>query len=285
MRPLLHLRGVDARYGALRALEGVSLVVPESAVVALLGPNGAGKSTLLRTVSGMMRPARGVITFAGKRIDRLPPYAIARMGLTHIPEGRGIFPGLSVRENLMMAGYAVRNGATQDLTRVFELFPVLESRRDQLAGTLSGGEQQMLSVARAVIVRPRLLLIDELSLGLAPTLVSQLFETLEKIRQEGTSILLVEQYVRHALRLADIVVIMHKGRMEFIGEPGELSQDEKLVEAYLGTGGTASMAITGGPTAEPEEAPARPRAQRKARQRNAATKPARKPAARKKSRS
>jgi branched-chain amino acid transport system ATP-binding protein len=239
-RPLLRLRGVDAAYGRFVALSGISLVVPEGSVVALLGPNGAGKSTMLRTISGMLVPTRGQITFDGARIDGLPDYKIARRGLGHIPEGRGIFPGLSVHENLMMARYGAGD-SNGSLKRVFELFPVLEHRRSQTAGTLSGGEQQMLSLARAIITNPRLLMLDELSLGLAPRLVSQLFEDVRAIRDSGTTILLVEQYVRHALRLADIVVILHKGRIRFIGEPGELEHDETLVESYLGTSGTTSI--------------------------------------------
>jgi len=240
MRPLLRLRNVDARYGRFVALSNVSLIVPEGAVVALLGPNGAGKSTMLRTISGMLPAAAGRIEFAGRRIDRLPDHRIAKLGLAHIPEGRGIFPGLTVRENLLMARYAASNGQER-LGRVFELFPVLERRRSQTAGTLSGGEQQMLSMARAVITNPRMLMIDELSLGLAPRLVSQLFDDVAAIRDSGTTILLVEQYVRHALKLADIVVILHKGKVRFIGEPGELEHDETLVESYLGTSGAESL--------------------------------------------
>jgi branched-chain amino acid transport system ATP-binding protein len=250
MRPLLRLRNVESRYGAFVALQHVSLVVPEGSVVALLGPNGVGKTTLLRTVSGMMSPFSGEITFDGVRIDTMPDYEIARLGLEHIPEGRGIFPTLSVRENLMMAAYTT-DGLNGALTRVNELFPVLETRRDQIAGTLSGGEQQMLSLARAIITRPRLLMVDELSLGLAPRLVGQLFDTLEKIKQDGTTILLVEQYVRYALRLADIVVILHKGQVAFIGEPGELAHEGKLVEAYLG-GSQAEQATA---EAEVQEGP------------------------------
>ncbi|MGZ4119464.1 MAG: ABC transporter ATP-binding protein [Actinomycetota bacterium] len=250
MRPLLRLRNVEARYGRFVALKNVSLVVPEGSVVALLGPNGVGKTTLLRTVSGMMSPAAGEITFDGVRIDDKLDHEIARLGLEHIPEGRGIFPTLSVRENLLMAAYAT-DGLNGALSRVHELFPVLERRSDQIAGTLSGGEQQMLSLARAIITRPKLLMVDELSLGLAPRLVAQLFETLAKIRRDGTTILLVEQYVRYALRLADIVVIMHKGRIGFIGEPGELAHEGKLVAAYLG--GTQAASATA--EAEEQEGP------------------------------
>lgn len=242
MRPLLRLRGVEARYGRFLALSNVSLIVPEGSVVALLGPNGAGKTTTLRTISGMLTPAAGKIFFDGRRIDRLPDYRIARLGLAHIPEGRGIFPALSVRENLLMARYGAPNG-DRELDGVFALFPILERRLGQTAGTLSGGEQQMLSLARATVTKPRLLMVDELSLGLAPRLVSQLFDTIRAIRDAGTTILLVEQYVRHALRLADIVVILHKGKVRFIGEPGELQHDETLVESYLGTSGAESVDI------------------------------------------
>jgi branched-chain amino acid transport system ATP-binding protein len=240
MPPLLHVRGVEARYGRLLALGDVSLIVPEGGVVALLGPNGAGKTTMLRAISGMLAPTRGEILLDGRPIQGLPDYAVARLGVVHIPEGRGLFPGLSVRENLAMAVSA--DGETEGLGRVYEIFPVLHERGAQLAGTLSGGEQQMLSLARAIIVRPRLLMVDELSLGLAPRLVSELFAALAQVREEGTSILLVEQYVHHALRLADIVVILGKGHVQFIGEPGELEHESKLVAAYLGTSGAASLA-------------------------------------------
>ncbi|MFN2614512.1 MAG: ABC transporter ATP-binding protein [Actinomycetota bacterium] len=229
MPPLLRLRNVEARYGKLVALHNVSLIVPGRSVVALLGANGAGKSTLLRTVSGMMAPSRGEIWFDGERIDGLPDHAIARRGIAHIPEGRGIFPGLSVRENLTIAG-----GSAEDAVRAYEMFPILKARLDQTAGTLSGGEQQMLSLARALITTPRLLLVDELSLGLAPIVVSQLFDKLRIIAGEGTTVLLVEQYVRYALALADIVAVMHKGSIPFIGEPGELAHEDRLMEAYLG---------------------------------------------------
>ena len=242
MPPLLRLREVEARYGRFVALANVSLVVPEGTVVALLGPNGVGKTTLLRTVAGMLRPSHGEILFDGMPVHGLPDHRIARLGIAHIPEGRGVFGGLTVRENLMMSTYA--SVAEPDLDRVYGLFPVLAERRDQTAGTLSGGEQQMLSLARAVATKPRLLMLDELSLCLAPRLVSQLFDTVAAIRDEGATILLVEQYVRHALRLADIVVVLHKGRVAFIGEPGELAHEERLVESYLGHAGTASMGIS-----------------------------------------
>jgi branched-chain amino acid transport system ATP-binding protein len=232
MRPLLHVRNLEARYGAFVALQNVSLVVPHGSVVALLGPNGAGKTTLLRAISGMLPPTSGDVILDGEPIQGMPDYAIARRGLSHIPQGRSIFPHLTVAENLLMAGYGGSDGGALDA--VFALFPVLRQRRGQLAGTLSGGEQQMLSLARAVMTPPKLLAVDELSLGLAPILVGHLFETLAAIRETGTSILLVEQYVGHALRLADIVVILNKGGVRFIGEPGETALQETLAGAYLG---------------------------------------------------
>ncbi|MHB8511903.1 MAG: ABC transporter ATP-binding protein [Actinomycetota bacterium] len=228
MRPLLRLRDVSASYGRLRALQNVSLIVPEGSLVALLGPNGAGKSTLLRCVSGMMRPSSGSIELYGTRIDEMTPHAIAKRGVVHIPEGRGIFPSLTVRENLTMAR------ASDQSERIFELFPALSNRLSQLAGTLSGGEQQMLALARAVAKQPRLLMVDELSLGLAPIIVNQLFGVLRTLRDQGSTILLVEQYVKHAFALADIVIVLQKGRIKFIGEPGELQQDQTLVASYLG---------------------------------------------------
>lgn len=244
MKPLLRLRNVETRYGAFVALSNVSLVVPKGSVVALLGPNGVGKSTLLRTVSGMIAPSQGEIWFNGERIDGWADHRIARAGLAHIPEGRGIFPGLTVAENLTMATYAAATHA-DGTERIYDLFPVLGDRRAQTAGTLSGGEQQMLSLARAVIADPMLLMVDELSLGLAPRLVAQLFGTLEQLRDQGTTILLVEQYVRYALKLADICVILHKGHVRFIGEPGEL-HESGLAEAYLG--GTQASAVNEGDT-------------------------------------
>jgi branched-chain amino acid transport system ATP-binding protein len=244
MKSLLRLRNVEARYGAFVALSNVSLIVPEGSVVALLGPNGVGKSTLLRTVSGMMAPTRGEIWFNGERIDASPDHRIAKLGLAHIPEGRGIFAGLSVRENLQMASYA-DDRRRVNFAQVWDLFPVLAQRRDQVAGTLSGGEQQMLALARAVVTKPKLLMVDELSLGLAPLLVGQLFETLQQLREQGTTILLVEQYVRYALKLADLCVILHKGHVRFIGDPAELSSGSGLVEAYLG--GTQAAAASDAP--------------------------------------
>jgi branched-chain amino acid transport system ATP-binding protein len=237
------LWNVEARYGRFVALRSIFLTVPERTVVALLGANGAGKTTMLRAISGVIPPAAGEITFNGRRISGLPAYAIAQRGLVHIPEGRGTFPSLSVGENLRMAQLAAA-GEPLEMERVFELFPVLEERVTQTAGTLSGGEQRMLGLARAFLARPRLLLLDELSLGLGPRFVQQLYGAVAKIREAGTSILLVEQYVRHALRLADVVILLQKGRIRFVGEPEDLSSGGEIVEAYLGRAGTASYGVT-----------------------------------------
>ncbi len=223
----------------MRALHDVSITVPRGAVVALLGPNGAGKSTTLRTISGVMRAEAGTITSFGRRIDRVPAYRIARMGVVHVPEGRGIFPSLDVRENLEMAaegttgrayGTASDRGAIDEAT---EMFPVLGNRLRQTAGSLSGGEQQMLALARAIMARPRLLMVDEISMGLAPIVVGHLFEALRKIAATGASLLLVEQYVETALELADYVYVMDKGVIVDVGEPNDM-RASNLAAAYLG---------------------------------------------------
>jgi len=234
MSQLLELHDVSVSYGGVRALSGVSFSVPEGSVVALLGSNGAGKSTTLRTISGLVRPESGTIIFDGERIDRMAPHAVTRRGILHVPEGRGIFPSLSVKENLLMADYALRM-ATDAVAEGIELFPALSSRLGQMAGTLSGGEQQMLAMARALIMRPRLLMLDEISMGLAPLIVSQLFAAVRDMAERGVTILLVEQYVEAALELADYAYVLDKGRVGDVGEPGDL-REEGLLTAYLGGG-------------------------------------------------
>ena len=230
----LEVRGLHVAYGGVHALRDVSLTVPAGAVVALLGPNGAGKSTTLRTISGVMRAERGTISFFGKRIDRAPAYRIARMGVIHVPEGRGIFPSLSVRENLDMAStFSDSADAVEEATA---LFPVLGTRLGQTAGSLSGGEQQMLSLARALMSRPKLLMVDEISMGLAPIIVAQLFDALRTIAASGASLILVEQYVETALELADYVYVMEKGCVVDVGESADMRAGS-LAEAYLGGGG------------------------------------------------
>ncbi len=232
----LELRGLRVAYGGVRALHDVSLTVPKGAVVALLGPNGAGKSTTLRTVSGVMRAEHGTITSFGRRIERAPAYRIARLGVVHVPEGRGIFPSLNVRENLEMAAEGTRSqtgGNSGGIDEACEMFPVLGNRLRQTAGSLSGGEQQMLALARAIMARPRLLMVDEISMGLAPIVVGHLFEALRKIAATGASLLLVEQYVETALELADYVYVMDKGIIVDVGEPGDM-RASNLAAAYLG---------------------------------------------------
>jgi branched-chain amino acid transport system ATP-binding protein len=239
----LEIRGLRVAYGGVRALHDVSLTVPRGAVVALLGPNGAGKSTTLRTVSGVMRAEAGTITSFGQRIDRAPAYRIARRGVVHVPEGRGIFPSLNVRENLEMAagvsvgGDAPGSGGGADgsgsIDEATEMFPILGNRMRQTAGSLSGGEQQMLALARAIMVRPRLLMVDEISMGLAPIVVGHLFEALRTIVATGASLLLVEQYVETALELADYVYVMDKGIIVNVGEPNDM-RSSNLAAAYLG---------------------------------------------------
>ena len=235
MRHLLELEEVSVSYGGVRALSGISFSVPEGCVVALLGANGAGKSTTLRTISGLVRAESGSISFAGERIDRAAPHYITRRGILHVPEGRGIFPSLTVKENLLMADYALRMAANavQEGTR---LFPALGSRLEQLAGTLSGGEQQMLAMARALMMRPRLLMLDEISMGLAPLIVNQLFDAVREMAKRGVTILLVEQYVEAALELADYAYVLDKGRVVDVGEPGDL-REAGLASTYMGGGG------------------------------------------------
>jgi branched-chain amino acid transport system ATP-binding protein len=228
----LEIRNLSVSYGGVRALRDLSLVVPKGAVVALLGPNGAGKSTTLRAISGIIRADHGTIEVDGRRVDRMPAYRIARMGVVHVPEGRGIFPSLTVRENLEMAVASLAH-IDDPIAEGAALFPVLGSRLRQLAGSLSGGEQQMLALARALMAQPKLLMVDEISMGLAPIIVGQLFEALRKLAATGTSLLLVEQYVETALELADYVYVMEKGAVADVGEPTDL-RASGLATAYLG---------------------------------------------------
>jgi branched-chain amino acid transport system ATP-binding protein len=234
MPALLECRDLDVSYGAVEAVHGVDLSVPERSIVAMLGANGSGKTTTLRAVSGMVAPRGGEIRFDGGRIDGLAANRVARLGICHVPEGRGIFPRLTVRDNLKLfagAAGASENGAA--LHRVLERFPLLRDRLEQQAGTLSGGEQQMLALSRALVARPRLLLLDEVSMGLAPKVVTALFDEIAAFAESGITILLVEQYVRDALRLANYVYVLAKGRVVFVGEPDDFDEAE-LTSAYLG---------------------------------------------------
>ena len=230
--PLLELQDLTVSYGGLRALSGVSMVIPAHSVVALLGANGAGKTTTLRTISGLIRPDQGRIELEGRRIDGRPAHAITRMGVVHVPEGRGVFPSLTVRANLEMASYAIGGG--RDLVEEgVERFPALGRRIDQLAGSMSGGEQQMLALARAVLSRPKLLLLDEISMGLAPLIVATLFDEVRAMAAAGTTVLLVEQYVQTALGFADYAYVLDKGRVVDVGEPEDLRAGG-ILTSYLG---------------------------------------------------
>ncbi len=238
--PLLELRDVTINYGQIAAVRTLSLVVGQGELVALLGANGAGKTTTLRTISGLQRPRAGQILYDGQRIDRLSAEQIAQKGIAHLPEGRGMFPRLTVDENFRMAAYGAHIPAGEYSARLddaLQLFPVLGERMSQLAGTLSGGQQQMLAVARALVTRPRLLMIDELSFGLAPVVVKQLFALLPNILAGGTSILLVEQFVGQALAVATRAYVLEKGELTFAGSAKDLAEREGFVESsYLGSG-------------------------------------------------
>lgn len=217
--PVLALEGVQAGYGPFKALFDVSFRVPQGSVVALLGSNGAGKTTVARVCTGLVRPTAGRVRIAGVDVARLPTWRIARLGVAHAPEGRSVFATLTVEENLVLAfrREVGRRGVPDALGRAFELFPRLGERRQQLAGTLSGGEQRMLSLARVLVHPPRVLIADELSLGLAPIVVDEVYRVLAEIRDAGTSIVVVEQHVGHALALADEVVVLTKGRVALTG--------------------------------------------------------------------
>jgi branched-chain amino acid transport system ATP-binding protein len=240
--PLLEVENLTVRYGEIVAVRGLSFTLHEGEVLALLGPNGAGKSSTLRAVSGLLHPAGGTVRFRGRRIDRMQPEAIARLGMTHVPEGRGIFPDLTVRENLRMPTQGLRRDALEAaLERVHGYFPRLAERATQLAGTLSGGEQQQLAIGRALMVQPQLLLLDEMSLGLAPTIVEQLFEILGRIHAGGVAVLLVEQYVGPALAASDNAIVLEKGQVRVSGPARQLAQDVTVVQAsYLGAAGAGA---------------------------------------------
>ncbi|MDQ7842562.1 MAG: ABC transporter ATP-binding protein [Armatimonadota bacterium] len=238
MSVLLRLANVEtAYYGRLTVLRGISLEVPEGRIVALLGGNGAGKTTLLRTIMGLIpdQPEKGLVEFAGRRLNGLDPEDIAALGIGYVLEGRGIFPELTVEENLRLGGYRRRDGALrEDLEYVHGLFPVLRERRGQLAGTLSGGEQQMLAIGRALLMRPRLLMLDEPSLGLAPLLVREIFRTIAAINALGTTILLVEQNAHMALSIAHYGYVLESGRLVLEGTAQDLAQNPNVQELYLG---------------------------------------------------
>jgi branched-chain amino acid transport system ATP-binding protein len=230
--PVLELKGVKAAYGRIEVLHGVNLTVPAGSVVALLGPNGGGKTTTLKVVSGQMTPTSGCVHITGRHVNGASPDALARIGVCTIPEGRGIFPNLTVKENLRMATYAGVDFGEVEQT-AYERFPRLGERRSQLAGTMSGGEQQMLALARGLAVNPSLLLLDELSMGLAPLIVEQLYDVVAGVAQTGVSILVVEQFARTVLGVADYAAIMLHGQIVSVGQPADL--EDELSSAYLGS--------------------------------------------------
>jgi len=232
---MLSIKGLRSGYGKIEVLHDVALDVAQGQIVTLIGANGAGKTTLLKTISGLLRPSAGSITFEGKSIMRRPPHKIVELGISHVPEGRAILKRMTVIDNLRMGAY-VRNDSeiAEDIEAALARFPLLSERRLQIAGTLSGGEQQMLAIGRALVARPRLLLFDEPSLGLAPKIVSQIFLTLRELKDEGKTILLVEQNARQALRIADHGYVLERGRIIYSGSGEELLNMPEVQRTYLG---------------------------------------------------
>ena len=232
---MLELKNVEAYYGNIRVLKGINLSVPGGAVVTLIGANGAGKTTTLRAIAGILKPRSGKILFEGRDITGRPAHLITRAGLSMIPEGRAIFQRMTVEENLEMGAFNRKDREIdRDLAMVMERFPILGERRAQPAGNLSGGEQQMLAIGRALMARPRLLLLDEPSMGLAPQLVTEIFRIIREINNQGTTILLVEQNARQALKVASLGYVMETGKITLSGDAGELEREPGVVAAYLG---------------------------------------------------
>ena len=231
---LLDVADIEVRYGAIRALKGVSFHVDDGEIVALLGANGAGKTTTQKSVSGMLRPSRGTISYRGKRIDGIPAHELIGLGICHVPEGRHVFPRMTVAENLDMGAFRFRKVDQDDLERCLELFPILKTRYRQPGGTLSGGEQQMLAIARALMGKPQLLLLDEPSMGLAPLIVEQIFGIIREINASGVTVLLVEQNAAQALALANRGYVLETGEIVLSGTGAELLADDRVRAAYLG---------------------------------------------------
>jgi branched-chain amino acid transport system ATP-binding protein len=235
---LLEVDGLEVTYGKIRAVKGVSFAVEAGSLVTLIGANGAGKTTTLRTLSGLVAPSAGTVVFDGRRIDGVPAHEIVERGIAHVPEGRRVFPRMSVAENLDLGAFSRTGRAPAEqraeMDRIYTLFPVLAERRSQAAGTLSGGEQQMLAIGRALMSRPRLLMLDEPSMGLSPIMMNLIFTTLAELKTEGTTILLVEQNAQAALALADRADVIETGSVVLEGPAGELAASEQVRKAYLG---------------------------------------------------
>ncbi len=237
---MLSIKNLEAGYGKVKVLHGITIDVPKSQVVTLIGSNGAGKTTTMRAVTGMIKPTAGETTLAGKRIDGQDSYTIARLGLAHSPEGRKVFSTMSVTDNLLLGAFPrlthhrVKGDVNGDLERAMELFPRLKERRNQLAGTLSGGEQQMLAMARAIMLNPEIILLDEPSMGLAPILVEEVFKIISRLKSEGVTMLLVEQFAAAALNVADYGYVLENGRITAHGPAEKLKNDPAVKAAYLG---------------------------------------------------
>lgn len=236
MSNILELHKLKMSYGPITALKGIDLEVPEGKIVALLGANGAGKTTTLKVISGLLKPSEGEILYEGKDIAGKPAHQIARRGIMQSPEGRHVLQGLTVEENLRVGAYAIKSQAmvNENFQRVYQLFPRLKERAKQQSATLSGGEQQMLAIGRALMGSPKMLLLDEPSLGLAPLIIKDIFDTLKTIRDEGTTILIVEQNALATLKIADYAYVMELGKISMHGKAGDLIKDQRLIEAYLG---------------------------------------------------
>jgi hypothetical protein len=233
---MLELKGVVSGYGNITALKSIDLSVPEGKIVSLIGANGAGKSTTMRTIMGLVKAREGSISFLGQDLTKLKTHEIVKAGISLVPEGRQILQDMTVYENLEMGAYIRKDkaGIEEDIKKVFKRFPILDERSYQLGGTLSGGQQQMLAIGRALMARPKLLLLDEPSMGLAPLVVNEIFEVIKEISQEGTTVLVVEQNVRQALKIADYAYVLETGKMVLDGSAEEVRHDPRVMEAYLG---------------------------------------------------
>ena len=233
---LLEVKDIQVFYGVIQALKGISIEVNEGEIVALIGANGAGKSTTMQSIMGLIHPKSGEIYYNGERIDKMPTHSIVKMGMTEVPEGRHVFQELTVMENIMLGAYTVkdREQKKKDLEKVFSLFPRLQERKNQVAGTLSGGEQQMLAISRALMSKPKLLLLDEPSMGLSPILVDEAFDIIKEIHKQGMTTLLVEQNAEKALKIADKAYVLETGNITLSGTGKELRNNDLVIKAYLG---------------------------------------------------